>query len=59
MVKHHLELTAEQEKLIAVVKAGGDAIMLLLDYAGQSREGEIAKTKIKEAVMWSIKHLTR
>jgi len=29
------------------------------DAIGQSRELSLAKTKIEEAVMWAVKHLTR
>ena len=30
-----------------------------LDGVGSSREMSIAKTKIEEAVMWAVKHITR
>lgn len=29
------------------------------DSIGQSREISLAKTKIEEAVMWAVKHITR
>lgn len=31
----------------------------LLEQLGSSRELSLAKTRIEEAVMWSVKHLTR
>lgn len=31
----------------------------LCDSMGQSRELSLAKTKIEEAVMWAVKHLTK
>lgn len=33
--------------------------MNLIDSIGQSRELSLAKTKIEEAVMWAVKHVTR
>jgi hypothetical protein len=53
------ELTEDEKKHIETFKRTGDALMQLLDVAGNSREASIAKTKVEEAVMWGVKHFTR
>lgn len=42
-----------------MVKDAGLAFHELCDGIGQSRELSLAKTKIEEAVMWAVKHITR
>ncbi len=40
------------------IKDAGAAFLKLVDGIGPSREMSLAKTKIEEAVMWAVKHIT-
>lgn len=52
-------LTDDEKKAMQEMKDRGLEFWAMLDKLGQSRELSIAKTKIEEAVMWGVKHLTR
>lgn len=52
-------LSDEAMEQIAAVKGKGQELLDLVDSLGQSREAALAKTKIEEAVMWAVKHITR
>jgi len=41
------------------IKDDGLALHQYFESLGASRELSVAKTKIEEAVMWAVKHLTR
>jgi hypothetical protein len=43
---------------MAHIKDMGAAFLSKCDILGSSRELSIAKTKIEEAVMWAVKHVT-
>lgn len=48
----------EQERMVAV-KGNAASLYGLLGTLGDSRELSLAKTKIEEAVMWAVKHISR
>lgn len=66
-VRHEYRVLTDVEKeYMLAIKDKGAAFIQLLDHACQtpqgvqgSREISIAKTKIEEAVMWAVKHVTR
>ncbi|MEL7098273.1 MAG: hypothetical protein AAGM84_05525 [Pseudomonadota bacterium] len=49
---------AEKEQMVAL-KDLGAAFLSKCDEVGSSREMSLAKTKIEEAVMWAVKHVTK
>lgn len=59
VMRHEYKVLSENEKAqMKEIKDAGLAFHDLLHSLGQSRELSIAKTKIEEAVMWAVKHLT-
>lgn len=52
-------LTDEEKQQMQAIKDTGLQFHELLESIGQSRELSLAKTKIEEAVMWAVKHITR
>lgn len=52
-------LSDEEKANMQAIKDAGLAFHELVDGIGQSREISLAKTKIEEAVMWAVKHITR
>lgn len=60
VMRHEYRVLSESEKaLMQRIKDDGLALYEFLDSLGNSRELSLAKTKVEEAVMWSVKHLTR
>lgn len=60
VMRHEYRLLSEDDKRqMKAVKDHGLAFLELLDDVGPSREVSLAKTKIEEAVMWAVKHITR
>lgn len=67
-MRHSYRVLSDAEKaLITAIKDKGDEFLALLHQAGgtdvqggrmASRELSIAQTKIEEAVMWTVKHVT-
>lgn len=51
-------LTDEEKAAMQKIKDDGLALHDFVAGLGSSRELSIAKTKIEEAVMWAVKHLT-
>lgn len=51
-------LTADEKAMMQAVKDTGLAFHDMCEEIGQSRELSLAKTKIEEAVMWAVKHIT-
>ncbi|WP_292960554.1 DUF7681 family protein [Novosphingobium sp. UBA1939] len=51
-------LTDEEKAAMASIKDQGLAFHDYLAGLGNSRELSLAKTKIVEAVMWAVKHIT-
>ena len=67
-VRHQYRVLSDDEKAMMVeIKDSGAAFIHLLHIAGgnpgvdkqASRELSIAQTKMEEAVMWAVKHITR
>ena len=51
-------LTDDEKAAMQSVKDAGLAFHDLIARLGSSREISLAKTKVEEAVMWAVKHLT-
>lgn len=51
-------LTDEEKAQMKKIKDDGLAFWEMLDGIGGSRKLSLAKTKIEEAVMWAVKHVT-
>lgn len=59
-VRHTYRILSDEEKAQMVqFKDMGAAFLTACDAVGNSRELSLAKTKIEEAVMWAVKHVTR
>jgi len=59
VMRHKYKVLSDVEKSnMQLVKDDGLALYELVDSFGQSRELSLAKTKIEEAVMWAVKHIT-
>lgn len=59
VMRHQYRVLSDDEKAqMAQVKDFGLQFHETLSNMGNSREIALAKTKIEEAVMWAIKHLT-
>lgn len=59
VMRHEYKVLNEDEKAaMQKVKDDGLAFHEFLDSLGGSRELALAKTKIEEAVMWAVKHIT-
>ena len=59
MRQQYKTLGVEELQQMQDIKSAGLAVYKLCDDIGQSRELSLAKTKIEEAVMWAVKHITR
>lgn len=60
VMRHAYRVLSDDEKaLMQKIKDDGLALHEFLDGIGQSRELSLAKTKVEEAVMWAVKHVTR
>ena len=58
-MRHQYRVLSETEKAqMAEFKDMGLAFFQYCDKVGASREMSLAKTKIEEAVMWAVKHVT-
>lgn len=59
-LRHAYRVLSDDEKaLMGSIKDKGAELLNLVESIGSSRELSIAKTKIEEAVMWAVKHVTR
>lgn len=59
VMRHGDRLLSDEEKAaMQKIKDDGLAFWEMLDQIRQSRELSVAKTKIEEAVMWAVKHVT-
>lgn len=60
IVRHQYRALTDAEKQnISVIKDIGLAFIAQCDATGASRELSLAKTKMEEAVMWAVKHITK
>jgi hypothetical protein len=58
-VRHQYRVLNDAEKAnMLAVKDEGLKFLELVSGLGNSREVSLAKTKIEEAVMWAVKHIT-
>ena len=59
VMRHQYRVLSDAEKQqMQCIKDSGLAFHTMIDGIGQSRELSLAKTKIEEAVMWAVKHIT-
>jgi hypothetical protein len=60
VMRHEYRVLSDQEKeWMKSAKDHGLLFHQYLDSMGSSRELSLAKTKIEEAVMWAVKHITK
>lgn len=60
VMRHAYRVLSDDEKAqMQKIKDMGLAFHEYVDSVGQSRELSVAKTKIEEAVMWAVKHITK
>ena len=60
VMRHEYRVLSEDEKeKMRLIKDSGVDFYRFCDEIGQSRELSLAKTKIEEAVMWAVKHITK
>ena len=52
-------LTSEEKAIMQTIKDKGLDFHEYVASIGKSRELSLAQTKIEEAVMWAVKHLTK
>ena len=59
-MRHKYRTLNEDERAAMVrIKDTGQLFLSQCDNLGNSRELSLAKTKIEEAVMWAVKHITK
>ena len=60
VMRHAYRVLSDTEKAqMQKIKDMGLDFHNFIESVGQSRELSLAKTKIEEAVMWAVKHVTR
>jgi hypothetical protein len=59
MRQTYRELNADEKENLKAFKDLGQQFYIHCDAQNPSREISIAKTKIEEAVMWAVKHITK
>ena len=60
VMRHAYRVLTDQEKAdMQALKDQGLLMFQQIGALGESRELSIAKTKVEEAVMWAVKHITR
>lgn len=60
VMRHAYRVLSDEEKSqMQAIKDEGLKFHDLVESIGQGRELSLAKTKIEEAVMWAVKHITR
>lgn len=58
-VRHQYRVLTDAEKAnMQIVKDKGLDFLEFVNSLGNSREVSLARTKIEEAVMWAVKHIT-
>ncbi len=59
VMRHKYRVLTETEKeAMVAIKDKGLELHELIESIGGSRELALAKTKVEEAVMWAVKHIT-
>lgn len=60
VMRHEYRVLSPEEKAqMQGIKDLGLQFHNLVEHVGTSRELSLAKTKIEEAVMWAVKHITK
>ena len=60
VVRHEYKILTDDEKAdMLAIKDMGAAFIHKVSRLGVSRELSIAQTKMEEAVMWAVKHVTK
>lgn len=60
VMRHEYKLlSAEEKQAMQSIKDLGLALHYRIESLGSSREVALAKTKVEEAVMWAVKHITK
>lgn len=60
VMRHAYRVLTDQERAdMQALKDQGLLMFQQIGALGESRELSIAKTKVEEAVMWAVKHITR
>jgi hypothetical protein len=60
VMRQKYRVLSEDEKVhMQVVKDVGQELHEVISNLGDSRELSIAKTRVEEAVMWAVKHITK
>jgi hypothetical protein len=60
VMRHEYRVLSDEEKeMMKKIKDKGLDFVNYCDAIGPSRELSLAKTKIEEAVMWAVKHITK
>lgn len=60
VMRHAYRALSDDEKAqMQAIKDGGLALHDMIEGIGSSREISLAKTKVEEAVMWAVKHITK
>lgn len=60
VMRHEYRVLSDAEKRqMKEIKDQGLSLLTLIESLGASREVSLAKTKVEEAVMWAVKHITR
>jgi hypothetical protein len=60
VMRHAYRVLSDAEKAqMQSIKDKGLEFFTFCDGVGASRELSLAKTKIEEAVMWAVKHITK
>lgn len=59
VMRHAYRVLSDEEKAaMQKLKDDGLALHEFIESLGNSRELSLAKTKVEEAVMWAVKHIT-
>lgn len=59
VMRHTYRVLSDGEKIdMQAIKDKGLEFHNLIENIGHSREISLAKTKVEEAVMWAVKHIT-
>ncbi len=59
VMRHEYRVLSSEEKVnMKYVKDIGLHLISVIENLGSSRELSLAKTKVEEAVMWAVKHIT-
>ena len=59
MRRKYKELNSAEKAEMQEIKELGEQFHTILGDLGDTREISLAKTKVEEAVMWAVKHITQ